>query len=808
MPVEPLRAEDVTIRIDPAALTFETTAELPDLDFAVGQDRALEALTFGAGIQQKGYNMFVTGAPGAGRHVAVRSFLDRVAAALGAPCDWAYVYDFDNPRKPKALRLESGVALALRDTMRELIDDLRTAIPPLFESEDYRGRRRAVDAEVNKETGEAFAALNAKAEPQGFALVNTQGGPAILPVKDGKVMEPDEFNALADVDARVQSMRHLREELDAILAKAPVWERRRRDLVRELNRDMVRRAIAPLMQEAKDRVIHSHAAQTYLAGVDKDIVDHIELFLRDQLEGRREPEGAGAGSGSGPSPQGPAQPPEQNQFWRYAINVLVTNSPAGSAPVIYEPHPTLANLVGRVELVAQFGTLVTDFSMIRAGALHRAYGGFLLLDAAELLSQPMAWDALKRALRRETVVIESIDRAAGVAAAVSIDPDPVPLNVKLVLFGDRMLHALLRARDPDFADLFKVQVDFSETIAMTPANQEGVTRLIAAIARRGGLRPLDRTGAARALEEAVRLAGDRRKLSLMVSGLADMLREADHVARDADAEAVTAAHVQAALDAQERRVALPKERAAEMIETGSMLLDLDGAKVGQVNGLSVLDLGQMAFGRPARITARVRAGAGKVIDIEREAELGGRLHSKGVLILSGYLGAHYLPDEPLGMVASLVFEQSYGGVDGDSATLAELLALVSALAQTPLKQSLAVTGSLNQWGEVQPIGGATEKVEGFFDACAKRGLTGGQGVVLPQANVPNLVLNKNVTRAVSEGKFRLWPVRHCDEAIELFTGQKAGERGKAGFPRGTVNRKVADRLAAFAASARRTSKKA
>jgi lon-related putative ATP-dependent protease len=789
MPPEPLKADAVQIRIDPREFKFASTEDLPDQEIAVGQERAVEAMRFGANIQQKGYNLFVTGAPGAGKHLAVRGFLERLARAQDAPCDWAYVFDFKNPRKPKALHLESGFARALRDTMADLIDDLKTAIPAIFESEEYRGRRQAVDAEINAESAAAFTALGQKAEPQGFALINTQNGPAILPVHDGKVMEPQEFNALPDVEARVAAMRALREDLERILARMPMWERARRDKIRALNRDLVRRSIEPLMQEARDKVMLSKSAQDYLKDVDADIVEHIELFLRDTMEQKKEPDGRPQ-----PGPQA-----EENPFWRYEINVLVSNGPNDGAPVVYEPHPTLANLVGRVELVAQFGTLVTDFSMIRAGALHRAYGGYLLLDAVELLSQPMAWDALKRALRRESIVIESIDRAAGMAAAVSIDPDPIPLKTKLVLFGDRRVYAMLRDRDPDFFDLFKVLVDFSETVDDTPENRDGVVRLIATIARRSNLLALDPSGAAKTLEMSKREAGDRRKLSVMVSSIADVLREADHIARRQDRAEITGDHVEQAVKAMEFRAALPKERTQETIVRGTVLLDVSGKKIGQVNGLSVLDTGDIAFGKPARITARVRAGDGKVIDIEREAQLGGRLHSKGVLILSSYLASQYLPEKPLSLTASLVFEQSYGGVDGDSATVAELLALLSAVAEIPLNQALAVTGSLNQHGEVQPIGGVNQKIEGFFDICWARGLYGGQGVVIPAANVENLALKPEVAAMVANGSFAIWPVATIDEAIELFTGQKAGARGKAGFPRGTFNRKVADRLALFAA---------
>jgi lon-related putative ATP-dependent protease len=792
-PVKPraLLATELRASIDPTSFVFRSTAELPDQNLPIGQERALNAIKFGSDIAQKGFNVFVTGTPGSGRHTAVRNYLETLAERMPAPCDWAYVYDFSKPRRPRALRLETGMARALRDQMVDLIDDLKTAIPAIFESEEYRGRRQAIETELNAETAAVFKALSDKAEPLGFGLIGSQNGPAILPVRDGKVMTPEEFNALPDVDARSQTLIMLRHDLENILVRFPIWERSKRDRLRALNRELVHRSIEPLIQEARDKLVHSKAAQSYLEEVKADIVEHIELFLRDNLEAKKEPDIRGMSAASGMQ--------DENPFWRYEINVLVSNDPAKGAPVIFEGNPTLANLLGRIEFVAQFGTLVTDFSMIRIGALHRACGGFLMLDAVELLMQPMAWDALKRALRRETIVIESMERAAGLGWTATIEPDPIPLNVKIVLFGDRMTHALLKARDPDFSDLFKVQADFSETIDRSPESVKTMAHLIATIARRSNLLALDKSGVVRTIEAAMRMADDQKKFSLMVASLADTMREADHMARAAGHDLVSAVEIDAAIAAQEHRASLPKERYQEAILRRTILIETQGKRVGQINGLSVVDYGTLAFGRPARITARVRAGTGQVIDIEREVALGGKLHSKGVLILSGYLASHYWPDRPLSLAASLVFEQSYGGVDGDSATVAELIALLSAIAGVPLKQSIAVTGSLNQHGDVQAIGGVNEKIEGYFDVCAARGLDGTHGVVIPAANAENLMLKPRVVDAAKAGKFQVWPIAHIDQAIEIFTGMAPGARVKSGFPRGTFNALVAAKLKSFAA---------
>jgi lon-related putative ATP-dependent protease len=533
--------------------------------------------------------------------------------------------------------------------------------------------------------------------------------------------------------------------------------------------------------------------RAYLADVERDVIDGAERFLARSED----------------------DPPDallralhqrggEDRFRRYRVNVMIDHAANHGAPVVYEDNPTHANLIGRIEHAAELGALITEFTLIRPGALHRANGGYLLLDAIKLLQQPFAWDAVKRALRTREIRIESLGQALGLPATVSLEPEPIPLDTKVVLLGDRVLYYLLAAHDPEFGDLFKVMADFEQDLDRSRDADIAYARLIAGLVRKHGLRAFDRGAVARVIEHASRLASDGDKLSLHLRSIVDLLHEAEHCASGAGRATTTADDVQAAIDAQLRRAGRIRERMLEAIRRKLVLIDTGGDRVGQVNGLSVIDLGGHGFGQPTRITARARVGDGKVIDIEREVELGGPIHSKGVLILSGLLGARYAPRLPLSLSATIVFEQSYGGVEGDSASLAELCALLSAIAEVPIRQSLAVTGSVNQHGELQPIGGVNEKIEGFFDVCCARGLTGEQGVVIPRSNVQHLMLRRDVVAAVADGKFHVHAATAVDEAIELLTGRAAGDRDHDGqFPVGSVNALVEARLVSFADDARR-----
>jgi lon-related putative ATP-dependent protease len=790
--IRPLAPESLCRRCDPASLPFATTAELQDVPGIIGQARAEEAVRFAIGIRRYGYNLYALGSSGMGKHGFVRAFLERRAALEPVPEDWVYVHDFADARRPRALRLPSGRGPALREDMRRLVDELRFAIPALFDSEDYRTRRKLVEGQFAEAGEKRFGAIEERARQRGVAILRTAAGIGFAPMRDGEVIEPDAFQKLKgrEQERFKAEMAAVQQELQEALSGMPREAQRQREELRKLDRLVTATATRQLMDEVRARWADVPAVLEHLAEVEKDVVDNAEDFLPP-------PEGASAVKAllGGRGEKRPAR--------RYQVNVLVTRARGAGAPVVYEDHPTHANLVGRIEHVAELGNLVTDFTLIQAGALHRANGGYLIVDARRLLLSPLAWDELKRALRSKVIRIESLGQALSLNATASLEPEPIPLEAKVVLLGERHLYYALSQLDPEFPELFKVAADFEEEIERTPEGELLYARLLATFARREGLRPLDREAVARAVEQASRRAADAGELQVHAETVADLLREADHIAGEAGAGTVAAAHVQAALDAQVRRASRVEERVLQAIERGVVLVDTRGEAVGQVNGLSVLQLGTRAFGRPSRITARVRLGSGSVVDIEKEVALGGPLHSKGVLILSGFLGQRFAAERPLSLAASIVFEQSYSGVEGDSASCAELVALLSALSGVPVRQGRAITGSVNQHGQVQAIGGVNEKVEGFFDVCRSAGLTGDQGVVIPASNVRHLMLRADVVEAAAAGRFHVWPIATVDEAVELLTGVPAGERDASGqWPEGSVNRRVDVRLASLAEKAR------
>jgi lon-related putative ATP-dependent protease len=788
----PLSPSSLFRRCDPGSLAFATTRDLADVPGIIGQERAEEAVRFAIGIRRYGYNLYALGTSGMGKHGFVRAFLEERAASEGAPSDWAYVHNFADPRRPRALRLPPGRGPLLREDLNRLVEELRAAIPAVFEGEDYRTRKKLLEAQLSVQGEKAFGGLEERARARGVAIVKTPAGVGMAPLRDGEVIEPEDFQRLPAVDQeRMKAeMAAIQQELQDALGALPREARRHRQEMGRLDRLVTAAATSHLVDEVRARWADVPAVLEHLADVERDVVDNAEDFLPA-------PEGAVAVKAllGGRGERRPAR--------RYQVNVLVTRSSPNGAPVVYEDHPTHPNLVGRVEHVAELGNLVTDFTMIQAGALHRANGGYLIVDARRLLLQPLAWDELKRALRSKGIRIESAGQALSLTATASLEPEPVPLDAKVVLLGERNLYYMLSQLDPEFPELFKVAADFEEEIERTSEGEKLYARLLGTLARREGLRPLDCGAVGRAVEQASRRAADAERLQVHAETVADLLREADHLAGEAGQDVVSATHVQAALDAQVRRASRVRERIQQDIRRGTLLIDTSGEAIGQVNGLVVLQLGGYSFGRPSRITARARLGNGNVVDIEKEVALGGPIHSKGVLILAGFLGQRFASERPLSLAASLVFEQSYSGVEGDSASCGELVALLSALGEVPVRQGRAVTGSVNQHGQVQPIGGVNEKIEGFFDVCRTSGLSGEQGVLIPASNVKHLMLRADVVEAAEKGLFHVWPVETVDEAVELLTGVPAGERDASGrYPKGSVNRRVDDRLSAFAEKAR------
>jgi lon-related putative ATP-dependent protease len=791
--IKPLSARKLSQECKPSQFKFKTTDDLEDLNDVIGQDRAVEAIQFGIGIQREGYNLFALGPSGTGKRTTICQFLDLKAASEPTPPDWVYVNDFEKPHKPRAIKLPSGQGVVLRDDMEELIEELRTAIPAAFESEDYRTRKQEVEEEFKEQQEQAFGEVQNKAQERNVSLIRTPVGLAFAPMRDGEVVSPEDFQELPEEERQQVEgeIAGLQEQLQEAIYQVRQWEREAREKMKELDREVAMFAVGHFITDLREKHAELPEVVDYLDAVQEDVIENVEEFRKTE----EAPQILGI-----PLPPSLAEAPV---FRRYQVNVIIDHSESQGAPVVYEEHPTFNNLIGRVEHIAQMGALITDFNLIKPGALHRANGGYLVVDARQLLLQPYAWDGLKRVLRSGELRIESLGQALSLVSTVSLEPDPIPLDVKVILIGERLLYYLLYQYDPDFGELFKVEADFNQEMERSSENNQLYARLIATLARRNDLHPFDRGAVAQVITRSARMVGDAEKLSVHLLGVADLLREADYWAGEAGHKVVRAGDVKRAIEAQIHRADRVRERVQEGIQRGTILIDTDGERVGQVNGLSVLMLGNFSFGQPSRITARVRMGGGKVIDIEREVELGGPIHSKGVLILSSFLGSRYAPKHPLSLSASLVFEQSYGGVEGDSASMAELCALLSALAEVPVKQSLAITGSVNQHGEAQPIGGVSEKIEGFFDVCQARGLTGEQGVVIPSANVQHLMLRQDVVRAVRDGQFQVYAIETVDQAIELLTGLSAGKRGKSGdFTEGSVNQRVEVRLIEMAETQR------
>jgi predicted ATP-dependent protease len=789
--VTPLEAQALFRRYDPGHLDFETTEQVEDMTAMLGQPRAEAALEVGTGISGGRFHIFAHGLPGTGRRHLVLQTLTERARSQPSPPDLCYVYDFTQEHRPRLLTLPSGRGSDLRRDMERLVEDLRAGLTTAFEGEEYHARREKVDEEFKARPRQAFETIEERAKAEGLGVLRTPTGFAVAPLRDGQLLASEEFGQLpTEEQQQIQArMDVIHDEIQRTVRQFPRWAREHRERIRALDQEVSRGVADHLLDDLRREYTGLDGVQNYLDAVQKDVVDNA----RDLIESPDQQ----------PMRELFRQPGEGPWVRRYRVNVLVDNGGRSGAPVIEEDNPTYDNLVGRIDHVSHFGALVTDFTLLKAGALLRANGGFLVLQAHQLLRAPLAYDALKRALESERLRIESLGHALGLVTTLSLEPEPVPLNVQVVLLGEPYLYYLLSALDPDFEPLFKVAADFAEDMEAGEAATRQYVGLLATLARSEKLKPFDRAAIARILEQSARLAGDQRKLSIRMAPIVDLLRESSYRAGTAGAEAVSASHVQGAIDAQIYRQDRLRERSLEAIDRGLLLIDTTGAQVGKINALSALPLGGFTFARPTRVTARVRLGGGDLIDIQREVELGGPVHSKGVLILGGYLASRYAGDAPLSLWASLVFEQSYGEVEGDSASLAELCALLSAISEVPIRQGVAVTGSVNQHGDVQPVGAVNEKIEGFFDVCRQRGLTGEQGVVIPAANASHLMLRQDVVDAVAAGRFQVWPVTIVDQAIEILTGMPPAERNQEGtFPEGSFNAMVEDRLAGFAESRR------
>ena len=760
----------------------------------IGQQRAIDAIRFGIEMRRDGYNIYVLGPIGSNRHDLVNSLVAEHAKTRGAPPDWCYVNNFSNPERPQSLRFPAGKGREFREDMRNLIGEMQLAIPAAFEGDDYRNQLRAIEEDTKNQVEEQWKSLNDRAAEEGIGVLQTPTGYVLAPIIDGKVIGDKEFNKLPEKKRKEieSAIERLSEELQQRVEMMPKLRKAHRERVKALNEEVTAHAVSVQIADLEEKYKSMPRVAAYLDDVQDNIIQNAEDFQQTE------------------APSLPFLSRDSEQLYsQYEVNLLVDNADSDKAPVVYESNPNYPNIIGRIEHRAEMGTLMTDFRLVRSGALLQANGGYLVLDTRRVLSRPFVWEALKQALFAKQVSIESPGESWGFVSTTTLKPEPIPLDVTIILIGERWLYYLLSHYDIEFSSLFKVAADLDDELERSDDNVERYARLVLRHAQARELLPLSTAAVERVIEERARHAEDSERLSMHMSSLDDLIEQADYWARQRGAAEIDTGDVAKAVGERRRRLDRMQSKIIDAIKRETLLIDTSGECVGQVNGLSVTDLGEFRYGHPVRITATTRVGTGDVVDIEREVELGGAIHSKGMMILSSALAARYAPDLPLSLRGSVVFEQSYGGVEGDSASVAELSALLSSLSRLPIRQYIAVTGSVNQLGRVQAVGGVNEKVEGFFDVCRERGLDGSHGVIIPQDNVKHLMLREDVVDAVRQGEFRLFAVRHVDEAITILTGVNAGERGEDGaFPEGSVNALVEAQLVDYATARKSFAKEA
>ncbi len=767
-------------RSDPADFPFATTADITPGEEVIGQKRAVNAIEFGLSIRNHGYNIYVSGIPGTGRSSIVRSIVKRISRERPVPEDWCFINNFKDPDRPHAVKLAPGKGRELQRDMERFVDLMQNEIPKVFESKEYEEQKSGISGELERAKEVLFEDTGKRALDLGFQLSVTRTGIVKVPLHKGKPLQGEDLEKLSP-EQRLE-LEEREKKVDAeirdFLSKARQLDKEAHEKIHELNRQIAHFAMGHQLDDLKERYRDNPRIPEYLAAVEEDILGNLKEFLGQTPELPFHMEGMDKAS----------------FLERYRVNLLVDNGATKGGPVVEEANPSYNNLIGRIERKLRLGMAFTNFMMIKAGSLLQANGGYLVLNALDVLRNPFSWEALKRVIKKSEVKIEDLAELYGIATA-GIKPEPIPVSLKIIMLGSPWLYYLLYYYDEDFRSIFKVKSDFDTQMSAGSDEKLQYANFIGAMAAQEKLLPFSREAVAEIVDYATRLAEKQGKLSLRFSELSDLVRESSYWAGGDGAKAVAPEHVDKALDAKVYRANLMEERIQELLTDGTIMVDVDGSVAGQVNGLSVYDLGDFSFGKPSRITARAYLGKAGVVDIEREAKLSGRIYNKGVLILSGYLGGRYAQERSLSLSASLAFEQSYGDIEGDSASTAELVALLSAVAEVPVRQGLSITGSVNQRGEVQPIGGVNEKIEGFFAVCRAKGLTGEQGVVIPRSNVKNLMLKKDVVQAVKEGKFRIYAVSTVDEAVSLLTGMQAGERKADGsWPEGTFNFLVDKRL--------------
>lgn len=764
---------------------FNSTADLVPLQGIIGQERASKALKFGLSIKKKGYNIFVSGQSGTGRNSYVKLITERAAAEKEPPDDWVYVYNFKNPHSPLALNLRAGMGKEFVKSIESTIKQLKKEIENAFTSKDYENMKNVIFQQYQIATQQIIKELNEIGKKYDFEFTQTEKGLMSLPLKNGEPMSEAEYRSLSSEefnDLRKRTNELSLETVDTF-NKLRALEEDLRQKLKDLDSETARKVVRFYINNLKDKFNYNDKIDEYFEMLKEDIVEHIDKFKKDFDEANNNPFALFQLRSTA------------SFFERYKVNLFIDNSDKKCVPVVFETNPTYYNLVGSVEYRNEMGVMRTDFTQIKPGALHQANGGYLIIQAKDVLTNPFAWQGLKRALITDEINIEGLGNQLGYVVTTTLKPQPIPLNLKIILIGDPYTYYILYNYDEEFKKLFKIMSDFDIEMVRNEDNILKMARFIATHCEKENLRHFSREAVGKVVEYSSRLASNQKKLSSRFNQIVEILYEADSWAEVDESDIVDVKHIEKATKEKIFRNNKFEEKILEMFEDGDYLLDVDGEKIGEINGLAVTGTGEYSFGKPSKITVSTYRGKAGIINIEREAKTSGKIHDKGVMIISGYLGYKYAQEKPLALSASIVFEQLYSGVDGDSASSTELYAILSSISKVPIRQYIAVTGSVNQRGEIQPIGGVNEKIEGFFKVCKLKGLTGKQGVMIPYQNVKNLMLSDEVIEAVKEEKFHIYAVKTIDEGIEILTGVPAGEKDEDGnYPEGTIHYLVNKRL--------------
>ncbi len=793
MTISKLKAKDLYKECQTKSLGFKTTAELAEMLSSIGQDRAIKAVEMGVDIRSKGYNLFCLGAEGTGKASLVKKILKQKAAQRETPMDWCYVNNFKEAHKPRAIALKPGRAEEFAKDMKQFAENISDKLSNLMESDEYKKKLEHIEHKYESQKEDYILGLQNLATSDNVKVMRMPTGLVVAPVKDGNVLGPEEFENLAqeEKEALMDELNIMQERLEVAVKESPAWEGEQAEEIEALQEKQVEKLIKAPLAKIRKNYKENRDVLAFLRDVETELVENSDSFTNkdiDQEENDGEEE-----NGLGMILEKIKEKRANDMMGKFEVNSIIKHKGTKGAPIVYLDHPTQGNLIGKVERIQQYGALLSDFTLIKAGALHEANGGFLLIDARKLLTQPNSWDCLKRAIRSKQIKIEAIDDSS--FTTISIDPEPIPLEIKVILIGEYDVYSILSERDPDFSDLFKVEADFASVMHRTKKNETEYAKLIGSLSKKKQLRSLNKQAVAKIIEHSSRIAGSSEKLTAHIASVGDLIKEADYWAKQAKSNTIGKKHIDEAINAQYYRNDRVREVMLEQIEKGTIMIDTETSVVGQINGLVVYDLNRICFGKPAKITCQTRIGRGEFIDIEREIELSGPIHTKGTLILKSLLANKFAKDRPLSLSTSTVFEQSYGGVDGDSASSTEYYALLSSLSDVPIKQSIAVTGSIDQFGHIQPIGGANEKIEGFFDVCKAKGLNGKHGAIIPRTNIESLMLREDVVQACKDGLFTIYAIDTVDDGIEILTGKKAGIRnGNGEFPKGSINYLVEEKL--------------